>query len=624
MALTVTFQPLGRRIDIEPGRTILEAAQTLAVRGEATVEAPCGGKGLCGRCRVRVIKGALEPPGESEQRLLEPRDLADGYRLACQAVPLSSVEIEIPPESLTGRADLQVEGSAEKAIPDPAVRRLIVDVQTARLDRPRSVWQQVEQSLVDDHGLADPLIDSELVRHYPPEPDSNQVAVSLTGNEVTNIISRQPFAPPVGLAVDLGTTKVAGYLVNLETADMLAADGIMNPQIRYGDDVISRLARAVSSPEEAERISLTTREGLNHLAANLASRIGYKTEDIEQVVIAGNTAMIHLFMQWPSAQLGRAPYMPACATAVQVKARELGLNFAPGALAYILPAVAGFVGGDHTAMILGSRIHQSSSATLGLDIGTNTEIVLAHEGGLVSCSCASGPAFEGAHIHQGMRAMDGAVCRISLDDDGTVEYETVGRKAPLGLCGSGVLDAVAELTEKGIIGVHGLLDRNHPRTTLGPDQGPRFLVVPAESSGIDRDIVLTQKDISSVQLAKAAIASGIKLLLDAAHLTMDRIEKVVVAGAFGTHLRLESAIAIGLLPDLPLSRFVQVGNAAGVGACMALASLTERRQAEHTARRIAYLELASLPDFSRIFAQSLEFKRMNMPTSASPSHLMRG
>jgi uncharacterized 2Fe-2S/4Fe-4S cluster protein (DUF4445 family) len=612
MTLSVTFQPLGRRIDNGPGKTILEASQTLAVRGENTVEAPCGGKGLCGRCRVRVIKGTLEPPGESEKRLLEPDDLTRGYRLACQAVPLSSVEIEIPPESLTGRADLQVQGKAEKAIPDPAVRRYLIDIQSARLDRSRSVWQQVEQSLVNDHGLADPRIDSELVRVNDPLPDTGQVAVSLTGDEVTNIHTRPPFASLVGLAVDLGTTKVAGYLVNLETADVVAADGIMNPQIRYGDDVISRLAQALNGPDEAERIGVATREGLNHLAENLAARIGLTTRDIEQVVIAGNTAMVHLLMQWPSEQLGRAPYMPACTTAVQVKARELGLNFAPGAEVYVMPAVAGFVGGDHTAMILGSRIHQSSSITLGLDIGTNTEIVLANNGEMISCSCASGPAFEGANIHQGMRAMDGAVCRISVDSEGTVGYETVGQKPPLGLCGSGILDAVAELTEKSIINRHGILDRDHPRTLIdGPDQPPRFLIVPAESTGIDRDIVVTQKDISSVQLAKAAIASGIRLLLAASNLTMDQVDKVFVAGAFGTHLRLESAIAIGMLPDLPLDRFIQVGNAAGVGACMALASMTERRQAEHAARQISYLELASLPDFGRVFAQSLELKRIN-------------
>ena len=620
MPLTVTFQPLGRRIDIEPGQSILEAAQTLAFRGEDTVEAPCGGKGLCGRCRVRIVKGTLEPPGDSENRLLGP-DLAGGYRLACQAVPLSSVEIEIPPESLTGRADLQVEGAAEKTVPDPEVRQYLIDLQPARLDRSRSLWQQIEQALVNGCGVVDPRIDSELVRASDPTPESGRVAVSLTGAEVTNLKIRPPFASPVGLAVDLGTTKVAGYLVDLETADVLAADGIMNPQIRYGEDVISRLARALDGPEEAERISVATREGLNHLAANLTARAGLKPGDIEQVVIAGNTAMIHLLMQWPAAQLGRAPYMPACTTAVQIKAREVGLDFAPGAEVYIIPAVAGFVGGDHTAMILGSSIHQASSITLGLDIGTNTEIVLASEKGiLTSCSCASGPAFEGAHINQGMRAMDGAVCRISLDSEGIVGFETVGQKPPLGLCGSGVLDAVAELTEKGVINRPGILDRDHPRTRIGgPDQTPRFLIVPAESSGIDRDIVLTQKDISSVQLAKAAIASGIQLLLAATDLTMDRIDKVVVAGAFGTHLRLESAIAIGMLPDLPLDRFVQVGNAAGVGACMALASMAERRQVEDAARRISYLELATLPDFSRVFAQALEFKRMNMKASGFPA-----
>jgi len=344
----------------------------------------------------------------------------------------------------------------------------------------------------------------------------------------------------------------------------------------------------------------------------LLARAGLEHDQVEDVLLVGNTAMHHLLLRLPVRQLAWAPYLPAVDGPIEIKAREIGLQTSPGAVAHFLPPVAGFVGGDHVAMILASRLHETSGAVLGLDIGTNTEIVLARSGDLVSCSCPSGPAFEGAHIHQGMRAVDGAISRVELTEAGLdINYETIGGRPPRGLCGSGVLDAVAELFLHGIVSDYGVLDRTHPRVRGGGD-GPnaRFLLVSAADSGLEHDLVLTQKDISEIQLVKAAIASGVELLLRSAGLKIEEIEKVVVAGAFGTHLRLESAVAIGLLPGLPLERFQQVGNAAGTGARMALVSLVERRLAEKIARRVKYLELTANPEFSGTFARALRFSRI--------------
>jgi uncharacterized 2Fe-2S/4Fe-4S cluster protein (DUF4445 family) len=431
--------------------------------------------------------------------------------------------------------------------------------------------------------------------------------VTVRGKEVINIYAGRPAPPPLGLAVDLGTTKVAGFLINLETGATLAADGIMNPQIAYGEDVMARLGYALEGEQGYRRIQEVAIEGLNRLAATLAGKAGVTTTDIEEAVIVGNTAMHHLLLHLPVEQLARAPYVPALTTPVEVKARSLGLNFSPGAYVYLQPVIAGFVGGDHVAMILGSRIDVARKVTLGLDIGTNTEIVLSYGGKMLSCSCASGPAFEGAHIAQGMRAITGAIAAVRLSDDGReVYWESIGGVPPLGICGSGILDAVAELYRTGVINANGRLDLNHPRVRRPAGGGPlEFLLVPAEETGIDSDLVVTQKDIGEIQLAKAAIASGTLLLLEAAGLTVDDLEEVVVAGAFGTHLKLESAIAIGMFPKLPLNAFRQVGNAAGTGARLALLSMDERRRGETIARQVGYIELITRPSFRDVFMKSL-------------------
>jgi len=280
-------------------------------------------------------------------------------------------------------------------------------------------------------------------------------------------------------------------------------------------------------------------------------------------------------------------------------------------MAHFISPVAGFVGGDHVAMIMASRINEASDTALGLDIGTNTEIVLSVNGHLTSCSCPSGPAFEGAHIYQGMGAVDGAIYEVQLNGDGRVSmYGTIGGKPPLGFCGSGVLDTVAELVRYNIVNSRGALDRHHPRVQKADGHMHfSFVLLSKSETGLNRDIILTQKDIGEIQLAKGAIASGIEILLQEARIEKGDIRKVIIAGAFGTNLRLESAIRIGLLPDLPLERFLQVGNAAGVGARMVLISMKERRFATEMAERIRYVELAAMPGFSASFSRSLRFPR---------------
>ncbi|MGB9803562.1 ASKHA domain-containing protein [Desulfofundulus sp.] len=609
MGFIIEFEPVGLRIEAEPGQTIMQAARGMFNPESGGVSAPCGGKGLCGRCRVRLVEGQFSPPNETEKRLLGEKDLSEGYRLACQAVITGPAKVEIPPETLTGRQKLQVEGTKATVVPDPVVKRYNIPLKTTSVDYPYSIWQQVESFLFQNHGLSGLRIDPGLVGRVEVLAKDNPITISIRGSEITNAFPTGSRRKAVGLAVDLGTTKIAGFLVDLETGATLAADGILNPQISYGEDVISRLAYALEGEAQYGRITRVLREGLDRLLRALCNAADVVLEDVEEAVIVGNTAMHHLLLGLPVDQLARAPYVPAVTLPVEIKARELGLSMAFGAVAYLVPAVAGFVGGDHVAMILSSRIHEARGVTLGLDIGTNTEIVLALDGEMISCSCASGPAFEGAHIQQGMRAVDGAISRVEVGDGGfKLYYDTIGGSSPVGICGSGILDAVAGLYRAGVINYNGRLDTGHPRVRFnGERKTAEYVLVPSEESGSDRDVVITQKDISEIQLAKAAIAAGTKVLLGKAGLKVEDVERIIVAGAFGTHLRLESAITIGMLPNLPLERFQQVGNAAGAGARMILLSQTERRLAEKIARDIKYLELAAMPEFSNHFLSEMGF-----------------
>lgn len=606
--ISVDFQPAGRRVLIEPNQTILAAARKIGLLlGEGGLTAPCGGRGLCGRCRVRVAAGAAGEPTSAERGFLTPEQLEQGYRLACQAVIQGPLKVEIPPESMLGVQNLQLEGLRVEVVPAGPVKRYSLPLAKTTIDNPRPLWQQVVGELETSCGLQQVTVDFNLTRSTPPLADEGRAVVAVRGSEVINIYAGRPAPPPVGLAVDLGTTKIAGFLLNLETGAVLAADGIMNPQIAYGEDVMARLCYALEGEADYECIQRVEIEGLNRLATALVARAGINTTDIEEAVIVGNTAMHHLLLRLPVAQLARAPYVPALTTPVEVKARSLGLNFGPGTYVYFQPVIAGFVGGDHVAMILASRIDAAPRVTLGLDIGTNTEIVLSYGGKMLSCSCASGPAFEGAHIAQGMRAVTGAISAVRISDDGReVFWESIGGVPPVGICGSGILDAIAELYRTGILSASGRLDGRHPRVRRPAGGGPpEFLLVPSEEAGIDSDLVITQKDISEIQLAKAAIASGTLLLLEAAGLTVNDLEEIVVAGAFGTYLKLESAITIGMFPKLPLELFRQVGNAAGTGARLALLSMQERYRGEAIARQVGYIELMTRESFNDIFISSL-------------------
>jgi len=594
MSCQVNFEPLNIRIECTEGSLLSEVARDAGVR----LRSVCGGKGLCGKCRVKVMAGEVPPLTGAERERLSMEEVADGCRLACQIRVLSDISVHVPPESITIPQKLQVAGTEVEVVFETAVKDCLVALKPATIGDSRSDWERLAHGV--HNTLRQPLTTADLMalRKLPSLLRENNwtVRVSIRNGEAVDVrpLNKSPF----GLAVDLGTTKIAAYLIDLEDGNTLASDGIENPQIAFGEDVITRISYAME--HGGITLQQAVIEGLNQLIAKLCP----EPERIVEITLVGNTAMNHLFLGLPVKQLGVAPYLPAVQGSLDVKARDIGLNTAPGAYVHLLPNVAGFIGADHTAMILATGIYKTDKTVLGLDIGTNTEVVLAHQGKLMSTSCASGPAFEGGHISCGMRAVRGAIEKLEIQESQVI-VQTLQDAPPIGLCGSGVLDAVAGLCRTGAVNKLGRLGNGPGVREHGSAR--EFVLVSADKSGTGRDITLTQKDISEVQLAKAAVRTGIEALLSEMHISWQEVEEIIIAGGFGTAINPASAITIGMFPPLPLERFREAGNAAGTGARLALISRPQREKAEEIARTISYLELMARPDFSIQFSRALFF-----------------
>ena len=416
--------------------------------------------------------------------------------------------------------------------------------------------------------------------------------------------------------MDVGTTKLAAYLVDLASGETLGRVGAMNPQTAYGEDVVTRITYANTADGAAQLLHERLVEELNRMVGELCEQTGAHRAQIVDAVVVGNTAMHHFVASLPVRQLGEAPYVACVSDPVLVRAGEIGLQLDSGATLYLPPNIAGYVGSDHVAMLLASGLADTTRTVLALDIGTNTEISLSHKGAIWSCSTASGPAFEGAHIHDGMRAAPGAIEHVRFHG-GAFQVQTIGKVAPIGICGSGILDAVAQGLEAGIIDERGSLVKGHPLVGR-TESGPTCLLVPAGRSGHGRDVVFTRSDVNEIQLAKGAIRAGTELLLREAGIGAASLDDVIVAGAFGTYLDLESAIRVGLLVDVGRECYRQVGNAAGRGAEQLLLSRERRAMADRLAKRVRYVELTVHRSFTDMFAKSLGFGRDSPPGACAP------
>ncbi len=600
-SLRIVFEPVGRRGECHSGQSLLECARQSGIN----LVSLCGGNGTCEHCKVQVYSGKVTELTADEKSILSQEEIDQGYRLACQTFPNSDLQLHVPFESLSANQRAQVEGLDINVKPDGVVLCIGIQGVAPSMTNPVSDEQSLRNAVFQHSDVHFNNIDLQIQRElsFRLREMNWRLNVAIRKGEVIALLPYGSGA--VGLAVDLGTTKIAAYLVDLENGRTLASKGLMNPQISFGEDVVARIAAANQSAGNAAKLNSMLVESLNLVASDLCSEIGMDPTQIVEAVLVGNTAMHHFFLGLPVTQLGAAPYVPAVHSAVDVKSREIGLRMAPGAYVHLLPNIAGFVGADHTAMILASGINEMNGIVLGIDIGTNTEICLNQRGKLTSLSCASGPAFEGAHIKHGMRAASGAIEHARFNN-GRLQWQTIDNAPPIGICGSGLLDLVAELVRMEVLDHKGrMLERDGIRDFEGLRE---FVLVAGDESQGKTAISISQKDVRELQLAKAAIQVGVETLLEANDLRENEIEQVIIAGAFGSYLDIASAIAIGMLPDLPLHRFKQVGNAAGSGARMALLSNQKRVEAQRLAEQVGYIELASVPGFQEKFTKATYLK----------------
>jgi uncharacterized 2Fe-2S/4Fe-4S cluster protein (DUF4445 family) len=623
---TVVFQPSGVRGKVKDGATILEAARQLG----AGLESICGGKGTCGKCRIKIEEGyfpkyslnseiaSTGTKSQVNEKFLSRAQIRRGYRLACQTSVHGDIVVFIPEESRKGQQVVRKEATARKIRLRPAVRKYYVELTPADLKDPLGDFERVKNALSTKYRLKDLTIDYPVLLGLQGTVRRGNWQVTISVWQDREIIGVEPGKVDrgYGLAVDVGTTTVAGYLADLTTGEVIATDAIMNPQVAYGEDVMSRIGYAVKSKNGLKQLHRSIINGLNEVATRAAARGGIKRTDIIDMAVVGNTCMHHLFLNIAPGNLGRSPFVPAIHHSVDVKARDLGLRIAPGAYVHVLPNEAGFVGADNVGVLIAEEPYNQDEMLLIIDIGTNGELLLGNRKKLLSTSCATGPAFEGAEIRHGMRAAAGAIERVKIDPETKeVQFRVIGSESwntevknigARGICGSGIFDVAAYLFRADIIDKSGRFRNGikSPRMRQTAS-GPEFVIAWAKETAINHDIVICQKDIRAIQLAKSAMYSGARLLMN--RLGIDKIDKVILAGAFGSYIDKESAAVIGLFPDCDLEHVYAVGNAAGDGARLALLDTAKRKEADVIARQVEYVELTIEPDFNRTFTRSLAF-----------------
>jgi uncharacterized 2Fe-2S/4Fe-4S cluster protein (DUF4445 family) len=638
---SVTFEPSGHRAAAAAGDDLL----TVARRAGVDIETSCGGKGTCGKCRVRVqvAGGSAAPAGEgespasplteTERRLLDLEALDAGLRLACQTRVHGDALVFVPEESRRASQVAHKETRQRTRRLEPAVRTYTVTLPVGRSARGAAAHGSASGLLSTAlatqhhlHGLTiEPAAAEKLSRLVSESPVDLTAVVWRPGADgatgaVLDVWPSARAGRVLGLAVDVGTTTIAAYLADLATGEVIATESALNPQVAYGDDIIARLQYAAHHAGGGRELQELVTAEVDRLAERVTERSGTGAHDIYDMVMVGNTAIHHLFLGLDTASLRRAPFEPAVTAAVNTTASAVGLHLHPSCRLYALPNEAGFVGADNVAVIIAEEPYKQDEATLLIDVGTNGELVLGDRKRMFSASCATGPAFEGAHIEHGMRAAPGAIERVRIDPlTLDVSFKVIGTEAwsgelpsgqvrARGICGSGIIEAAAEMLRCGVILPDGGFnpELTHERILLVDGRPRKLVLARAEESVTGRPLTVSLKDIRALQLGKAALRAGAEVLLS--HYGADRPDRVVLAGAFGSYIDTKAALAIGMLPACDPDKVTSVGNAAGDGALLALLALGKRREAEWAAEAVKYVELASEPDFQRRYMQAMRFE----------------
>ena len=606
----VTFEPEGRQISAKAGETLFEIAH----RGGLQLRSDCGGKGTCGKCRIHVKPiAAVNKPTTVERSLLTTKNRKAGFRLACQTKVIGKHDIivMIPAETRTVRRRIQIAGKMKTMKLNPALKALLIDVPPVD---PDSSIPDTERVLT---GLSHFLGHKMKTRwEYPlpviaKTPDavrkaSGQVTLVIRNNsQLLDIHAGDVREIMYGVALDIGTSKLVGSLFSLATGEHIASAGVENPQLRFGEDIMTRLSYAAVSPENLIELQAAVIEGINAILDSLTSK-GVQSERIYELVVVGNTVMTSLFLGLDTTHLAYGPFTPPFRGPIETQANQLSLQLSSQTAVYVLPNIAGYVGADAIADILATSLHQQRKPCLLIDIGTNSEVILGNREHISATSCAAGPAFEGAQIEYGMKAVSGAIERLTLDKT-SMEFQitTIDDATPIGICGSGVVDAIAQLTEADLLSSKGrFTEQVSPHLiSEGKTRSIAIYIPPTRTS--QSPILLSEHDISQLLLAKAAIQTGYTLLLQHQKLKPTNLGHVFIAGAFGNYLNPASAQRIGLIPKIPLDKVSFVGNAALGGAQLALLSTTQRNHATRLAKSVEFVDLARHPDFAKTYAASL-------------------
>ena len=620
----VVFTPSGRRGRFPLGKPLLEAAWELGV----DIASICGGRGLCGRCRVVCGEGDfpkhgitsapdhLSPAGAVETRFGERnRPLAPGHRLSCQAVIQGDLLIDVPPESQVHRQVVRKAADSRPIRLDPVVRLHLVDVAPAELGSGSDLTRLLD-ALQSQWELR-PAFPAALLPELQGLLRAGKWSVTVAVHEDADILAVWPGLRErvYGVAIDVGSTTIAAHLCDLGSGDVLRSNGMMNPQIRFGEDLMSRVSYVMMHPEGSAELTGEVRRAVNELVADTASDARVDPRDILGLTFVCNPIMHHLLLGISPAELGGAPFALASEESVHLPARDLGIEVNPGAVAYALPCIAGHVGADTAGVMLCEQPHRSAAVSLLVDIGTNAEIVLGNDRRLLACSSPTGPAFEGAQVSAGQRAAPGAIERVRIDP-ATLETrvrvigsdlwsdepgfdEALPAQGVTGICGSGIIEAVVEMWLGGILTRDGVIDGGQASRTprLVRDGRTFSFAIHGES------VTVTQTDVRQIQLAKAALYAGIRLLMD--RLEVTSVDRTRLAGAFGSHIDVRYAMALGMIPDCPPEAVSAAGNAAGHGARIALLNRASRREIESLVRRVEKVETAIEPKFQEYFVDAM-------------------
>ncbi|NQU62228.1 MAG: DUF4445 domain-containing protein [Rhodospirillales bacterium] len=614
--LTVTFTTTDggkTAVKIEPGTSFLDAARS----ADIDVTATCGARGKCRGCRIKVLKGAVPPPTIMDEVQLGPDEVHEGFRLACQTRAIADTEIMLAPPMTEGGH--QILGAGD-GVGDHAGIDMNSGVEkkfvTAVIPMDEHVQSSDIEEILNAIGADDAgRILPELLQKLPAilRAEKGKVTVTTFNGTILDIEAGDTTAHKYGMAFDIGTTSIVGSLVDLETGEQLAAVGDVNPQSVYGGDLMSRLAFAQFDLGALRKLRARAVQSVSDQIKEACETANISASHIYKVVVVGNTAMHHIFLGIDPTYVGLAPYSPTVRHAIELPARDLLLKVIPNAQVCLLPIVAGFVGADAMGAILATRIFESEETRALVDIGTNGEVIMGNKNKLMACSAPAGPALEGAQIKHGMRGAIGAIEKVRIEDD--VICETIGGAPAIGICGSGLIDAAAALLKANVILPSGRFrpkdDKSLPKALAdrlsGSGGKSEFTLVRADLSGNGEDVTLTQDDIRQLQLAKGAIYSGVLMLQRIMEVPNDDLAELQLAGGFGNYINIESAVTIHLLPALGLDKITYVGNAALMGAQIALLSEAERARASVLANEIEHVSLAARLDFQDIFIEAMCF-----------------